>query len=270
MRGVRPFKMSEDSENDPGQERAQQGRAQAAQASGHPDRCRHPEAGGRGQPLNLMRLVPLENGAAPQKADARGQPLDYPRDLTPGHSNFQRDQHEEGPAHGHQHMGAQARRFPSLLTLATDHCPDQHRRQQSQDRPHEVRGIWDPCDDLCPDKVYSHFILLSPLSTSVPVPLGPAGTRTAAYTHVQSRSPRLPRPRARMIPMRYPEMRVGQAVALVIGDSCRRMAMARSATCWLRQADGRSAGPWDCCNTTRAASRPLKPVTTLVLPSSCL
>jgi hypothetical protein len=64
-------------------------------------------------------------------------------------------------------MGAQARRFPSLLTLATDHCPDQHRRQQSQDRPHELRGIWDPCDEFCPDKVYSHFILLSPLGLHV-------------------------------------------------------------------------------------------------------
>jgi len=185
MRGVRPFKMSEDSENDPGQERAQQGRAQAAQASGHPDRCRHPEAGGRGQPLNLMRLVPLENGAAPQRKPMPAvNPWITRATSLQGHSNFQRDQHEESPAHGHQHMGAQARRFPRLLPLATDHCPDQHRRQQSQDRPHEVRGIWDPCDELCPDKVYSHFILLSPLSTSVPVPLGPAGTRNRLLTRM--------------------------------------------------------------------------------------
>jgi hypothetical protein len=43
--------------------------------------------------------------------------------------------------------------------------------------------------------------------------------------------------------MRYPEMHVGQALALVIGDSCRRMVMARSATCRLPQAGGGGAWP---------------------------
>ena len=31
-------------------------------------------------------------------------------------------------------------------------------------------GCRDPCDEFCPDKVYSHFILLSPLSTTFSVP----------------------------------------------------------------------------------------------------
>ena len=50
-----------------------------------------------------------------------------------------------------------------------------------------------------------------------------------------------------MIPMRYPEMRVGQALAMVIGDSCRRMAMAGEVprAGFVRQ-DGGGAGPWDC------------------------
>jgi hypothetical protein len=74
-------------------------------------------------------------------------------------------------------------------------------------------------------------------------PFNHGGARTAAYTHAQSRSLCLPRPRAKMIPMRYLEMRMRQALALIIGDSCRRVAMARSATCQAPQADGGGAGP---------------------------
>uniref|UniRef100_A0AAE6F1Z3 DUF3021 family protein n=1 Tax=Staphylococcus aureus TaxID=1280 RepID=A0AAE6F1Z3_STAAU len=108
-----------------GQHGAQQRGRFAPQARGHPDGGGEPDAGRGSEAADLVRTVALEDGAGPEKTHAGDDALQHAAVVRRGDAFLFRDEHEHRGAHGHQHVGAHARRLAAVFALPAQQAAQQ-------------------------------------------------------------------------------------------------------------------------------------------------
>lgn len=94
------FKPTCERENNQSEKSAEQRHSQAAQSDCYPNGRRHPHTGRRRQPLYVTLFTQLEDGAGPDKTDARHNALNDPREPVRRHADPRARQDEDGRAEG--------------------------------------------------------------------------------------------------------------------------------------------------------------------------
>ena len=92
-----------------------------AQACGHPDGGGQPDPSRRGQPLDLVVAIALEDGACAQKPHARDDALDHAAGFRRFDADLLRDQHEQCRSHRNEHVRAHAGILACMLALPAQH-----------------------------------------------------------------------------------------------------------------------------------------------------
>jgi hypothetical protein len=119
-----PFDLGDAGQDEPRQQRREQGDGDAAEADGDADGRRQPDPGGGRQPLHVTLFVALQDSAGPDEPYTDSDALHHAPDFADRYVQFEGDQHEDRRAQRDQHVGAQPRRLVGTLTLQPDDRPD--------------------------------------------------------------------------------------------------------------------------------------------------
>lgn len=122
-----------DREDEPREQRGNQGDAYAAETDGDTDRRRQPDPGSGGQPQHVAFVGALQDRARADEADAGGNALDDAANLADRHLQLHRHQYEHGRSQCDEHVRAQSRRFVGVLTLDADDRAGKCREDEADD-----------------------------------------------------------------------------------------------------------------------------------------
>src|SRR5262245_43613049 len=132
----------EESQDEEGQHRPQQGRGLPPHPYGSAHCRGQPEAGGSRQALNLLLRLSFKDCPGSEKSHTSDDALENTAQIREWHASLVRDHDEEGRPESHEHVRPEPGCSTDLLSLEAQQTAEQRCQQQAQYDLGDLRHAW--------------------------------------------------------------------------------------------------------------------------------